>query len=389
LYVLVFDCIQITNCDYTVSFQRYLAENYHNSEDQLFALDLFTHEQRVLLEYENVAVNEQGDAMFEYSFMNNSTIGDGHIIVGPSVHSYIHNHSTILGSGIVWSERQYAVNSVVQSRFAQAKNRYLSPIQHAFPIYGLSLCGHELFSNYSGNWHAQVSSNTVGIALPTQFYRMIMEWLTSKNTTTKPFSQWTKTERYALPELTFRLHQNDDSHMLRIPLHVLFEDDEFHLYDAQSADIYEGLGVLSSEPFIQLGVKVIQQLFTVFDYANYRVGFIQKTLDTPDASTISAQVSNMYCELADKSDTCVGDQTYYGPMNTCLQPQCDSYLFQTVDTKTGQCRLGISFYALFVIVILMCLLSEVLLYELYHRIIQSLYGSAAANNAALNNGIST
>merc|ERR1712130_225298 len=115
-------------------------------------------------------------------------------------------------------------------------------------------------------------------------------------------------------------------------------------------------------------------LFTVLDYSNYRVGFLQKKRDANHE-----HLQNMYCESTDKRETCIGDQQYYAPMNTCLQPQCELYMFQTVDESSGKCRLGASFYALFILLIGMCLISEVVLYELYHRVIQSLYSRAAAN----------
>merc|ERR1711908_252536 len=37
--------------------------------------------------------------------------------------------------------------------------------------------------------------------------------------------------------------------------------------------------------------------------------------------------------------SCRGSQEYYGPMNTCLNPRCEDYYFQTLDEDTKECHL--------------------------------------------------
>jgi hypothetical protein len=376
--------------NFDFSFERYLQNNLYEIKTCTFALDLYSHEQRVLLETEFLAFKNDGDVLYESTFSNKqSSIGDGKLIIGDAIIEYISNYSSIFPSKeILWSERQYGVNTVVESRYRSQKNRYSqAPIMHQFPIYGLSICGGkvDLFSNYTGNWHARITTDILGLGLPTPYYRMIMDgWVKrGKNSNnTKPFSKWTENEKYSLPDLTFTLHQ-DDNVQLRIPLYSLFEGDEFHLYDVGEIWNLEGIGVLSTDPVIYLGVNVLHQLFTVLDYTNYRVGFIQKKLKSDENMAMIRQLQSIYCADVSIDGECIGDQAYYAPMNTCLQPQCQLYLFQTVDRKKGICKFQASFYFLITFMIGLCLLSEFVLYEFYHRIIQVLYSRAATNNALL------
>jgi len=359
------------------SIQQYLTSFKDEIGSVIVGLDLYSEEQRVILKEEMNVNGGDNDAPI--------LLGDGKMILGNALVDYMKNHSTILDkNGIVWSERQYAVNSIIETKYNNPKNRYSQPpIQHQFPIYGLSICLNaiDLFSNYTGNWHAKIASNMVGLGLPTPYYRMMMQWMRDGNNS-KPFNQWTMDEKLQLPDLTFTLHQYD-SRVLRIPLYTLFEDDQLHLYDLGDIWLLEGIGVLSTEPVIHFGVKVIQQLFTVIDYTNYRVGFVQKKLKSTKEQVRVDRLQEAYCEVTSKIPTCKGDQKFYGPSNTCLQPNCDLYFFQAVNTKTGTCKLRPSFYVLFIFVIGLCLVSEVVLYEVYSRVIRELYGRAASNNAAL------
>lgn len=52
--------------------------------------------------------------------------------------------------------------------------------RHEFPMFHLSLCGNDLFSNYSSQWPALVDTGAACLTLPGEFFDMVMAWAPSE-----------------------------------------------------------------------------------------------------------------------------------------------------------------------------------------------------------------
>jgi hypothetical protein len=78
---------------------------------------------------------------------------------------------------------------------------------------------------------------------------------------------------------------------------------------------------------IRFGAMVLQQLYTVIDLKTGRLGFRNQA--NPPKSGTSACVGDV---------SCVGAQSFYPPLNLCLDPPCSDYAFVELDDETKTCR---------------------------------------------------
>jgi hypothetical protein len=147
---------------------------------------------------------------------------------------------------------------------AQLRNiKYEYNYGHRFNLYDLSFeCGSEtknLFYNYTGVWQAQIDTTITGIALPTEFYEMVRNWRGSGNNTYNPI-------------LNFGLEQG--GRKIRAPMSWF----DIQLYDQEEhIRVAPGMGIISPDPVIRIGSKLLEHYFVVLDMFDYRVGFVSKS----------------------------------------------------------------------------------------------------------------
>jgi hypothetical protein len=169
-------------------------------------------------------------------------------------------------------------------------------------MYHLEICGADIFSNYSSNWNVLVNTGIDGIALPNDYYRMIMSWISNAN--------FTKDSE--LPSLSFSL--SEKGKRFYIPLSSLYNKitEKYMIYQITDVNYYYyGEIILQNSPRIEIGSSVFHSLYMVFDTQSYKVGLIQKDESVKDER-----------EFCKKKKMCKGQQEYYEPMNECLDPYC-------------------------------------------------------------------
>lgn len=95
---------------------------------------------------------------------------------------------------------------------------------HRFTIESLSLCGVDLFSNYTDSWNALVDTASSCLRLPAEFFDMVMSWIpaecTDESVSSSSIPQRTcylpAGAPLVLPELVFSLGPNAD--VIHLPL---------------------------------------------------------------------------------------------------------------------------------------------------------------------------
>lgn len=234
-------------------------------------------------------------------------------------------------------------------------------------MYDLSLeCGNEiknLFYNYSGVWQAEIVTSITGIALPNEFYEMI--------------NSWRHNNTYS-PVIRFGLEQG--GRIIRVPL-SWFDIQMYAYTEKEQIKIAPGIGIISPDPVIRIGSRFLEKYFVVLDMNDYRVGFISKEDITERTfhNTIPVCAEYYYIDgTCVPRVQCIGSQRYYEPMNMCLDPECTSYYFQSVDEQSKECTMDISFYILFVIMLGTCCMCEFIVYEIYRRLSAQLVSRAAS-----------
>jgi len=242
----------------------------------------------------------------------------------------INSYSPYNGSIVHWSERQYRINTFL----IENQNQFLFDVGYLFTVYKLKLCGSLLLSNYSTTWQAQINTRMEGIGLPEPYYFMVVSWLRELEGG-GGISKWTDEDIQSLPSLSFSLIE--DGPMISVPLSALLLKNvhgtrQFHVYNKGPVKYFGRVSIMRAYPTIDLGTRVMQHIYTIFDINTLKVGLVQKI---PKQSTTQGIVTNM-CK---PKPVCRGSQTYYEPMNTCVDPPCYLYYFQTVDSTTKTCKM--------------------------------------------------
>ena len=270
------------------------------------------------------------------------------------------------GRPVHWSERQ----------------PFVQPNHHVFPLYHLSVCGVNLFSNYSSYWTAVVDTSATCMYLPAQFYTMISKWTVLRCTSLEDENNlemchfatrdgWAQpaahqdsgaganeTDPWSInhPPISFQMEENGER--LFLPLRNLCiyrpRDGGFPV-NTYSAYLGE------NEPIV-LGTTVLDALYTVFDYQTRRVGFYNKDSSIAEEDASPEQGA---CPL---EPTCFGSQSYYAPVNECLDPTCDEYYFQAMDQETKRCHLTRTFEIVLLFSLFLFAFAELVIYEVYIKL---------------------
>jgi len=329
------------------NFHRHISSLYKDDPRKAqVGLDLYTQEQRV--ENDKLLPNDVDRSIYSYG---------GNMMIGTdNINSYLYSAQPS-SKVIMWSQplRRFTSNiwsSLVTEPSTRDPDRYKYGFGHRFIMYDLSLeCEDQvyrrLFYNYTGQWQAQIDTTFTGIALPTDFYKMLKRWKPD-NDTHDPF-------------VTFALEQ--DGRKLRFPMSWLQEE----LYDQnKEIQVYQRNVIISNGPIIRIGTKFLERHIVILDYSEFRIGFIEKQI-IPHQPT---------CPPATQ---CEGSEVYYESTNECLAPACDAYFFQYYDSQSKECRMYVAFYVLFPVILGGLCMSEFLIYEIYRRLTGQLIARASAN----------
>jgi len=270
---------------------------------------------------------------------------------------------------------------------------------HSLEIFHLQLCGVDLFDNISSHWTAMVDTGAACLSLPQELFDMVVSWTPalncgpelvprfdftdcansacteSKNLTICYLREGMKEED--LPVLSFRM--SEDGPLLFLPLASLMINDRpsgkprVCLNPADSIAMYrtEQIKDLLYFPKISFGTLALRNLFTSFDMRAMSVGMKNKmTFD----STTYAEIG-----VCSKPVTCRGAQTFYAPMNTCVDPDCEQFYFHELDQDTKTCRLNNSFLISCIVVLLSFTMAEVALSEIYETLSRKLMRNYASS----------
>lgn len=196
-------------------------------------------------------------------------------------------------------------------------------------------------------------------------FHLIFKWFREN------FDKWTPDTK--LPVISLYLSEKGPKIQIPISSLIDWESKKLHIYQTQPILYYYAHTIMSAYPRIELGTRVLHQLYTVFDMNNMKIGFIQKQ-QIPNDSI------NDGCAESQKNK-CKGSQSYYPPMNECLDPVCPTYLLHRVDDDKNcvlvsvKCKFNaykvaqrIEFYIVYGIILFLFALAEFLIYEIYNKL---------------------
>uniref|UniRef100_A0A7S0HVL5 Peptidase A1 domain-containing protein n=1 Tax=Hanusia phi TaxID=3032 RepID=A0A7S0HVL5_9CRYP len=270
---------------------------------------------------------------------------------------------------------------------------------HSLEIFHLQVCGVDLFDNFSSHWTAMVDTGAACLSLPQELFDMVLSWTPalhcvpelvpkfdftdcansacteSKNLTICYLGEGSGEED--LPVLSFRM--SEEGPLLYLPLSSLMINDRpsgkprVCLNPTDSIAMYrtEQIKDLLYFPKISFGTLALRNLFTSFDMQAMSVGMKNKIVFDPST----------YSEIGKCSVpvTCQGAQTYYAPMNTCLDPDCEQFYFHELDQETKTCRLNNAFLVSCILVLLSFSVAEVALSEIYETLSRKLMRNYASS----------
>ena len=236
-------------------------------------------------------------------------------------------HSTVVGAGLVWSERSPLPLS----------NGY------TFTAYSVSACGVAAVTNISSHVTAVVNTSSACLSLPAEVFDNVVNWLPL---TCQPVSAAASvlpscvldvdntTAVDALPLLSFQLSPGGPPLTIDLLDLVLF-DGSLDNVNSKHVCLLRGrsLAYLSAtmaplRAALVVGTMPLRSLYAVVDADTPRVGFSNKRI-----------VANV-TELASRCKPrvqCIGSQVLYLPGNVCVPPRCSEYYFQYLDVPSQTC----------------------------------------------------
>eukprot|EP01028_Stygiella_incarcerata_P003502 TRINITY_DN1702_c0_g1_i2.p1 TRINITY_DN1702_c0_g1~~TRINITY_DN1702_c0_g1_i2.p1 ORF type:complete len:529 (-),score=86.55 TRINITY_DN1702_c0_g1_i2:505-2091(-) len=247
-----------------------------------------------------------------------------------------------------------------------------TPMDHRFPLFDFKICGDSIMFNNSAAWPTIIDSGTRCLGLPYEFYVSIRQHVDLECQSVKrvnpeqsedplfdPMCRLAKSRfkgQNILPSLYFRVSDDEDEPLLRIPLSSLIRNDGTicMYYRSRFTPLYDSMSTVSyyTLPVISFGTMVLQEFQTLLSYENglVRVGFGQNIVKNRgvDAIKTGEDSSNALCKSPPK---CKGSQWFYPPYNQCLEPDCSHLFFRHYDKETGSCQIPIGVTILTAIVV--------------------------------------
>lgn len=246
---------------------------------------------------------------------------------------------------------------------------------HSLPMFGLKLCGVDLLSNYSSHWFGIVDTGAACLTLPSFLHKMVMTWIPSECTknATNPFCLVPNdVDVDTLPPLKFKLSENGD--YLSIPLSTLTFQTDVKGVPRMAYCIRSELYKPEAKVYISFGTMILESLAITFDVDLRKVGFSQQPLSLlHDRRLIPENSGSNNTDAATdsqcaKKEYCKGDQTYYAPLNVCLDPPCEYFFFRKVDPNTKTCVYADGFEFILFIPVLVCVVSDFAMFRLRIRL---------------------
>jgi hypothetical protein len=209
-----------------------------------------------------------------------------------------------------------------------------------FLIYHPKVCGVDLLYNTSSNWLTVIDTSGPCLSLPPFLFDRLMTHIPVKCPFTIGQSSDGKLcaprrEGTLLPALYFALADEGmpKPRQLSLPLErLVYKNDgqELLCIARSNSENVEPVRANMMTSHIAFGSLAVAAFYTVINRENNTIGLASQ------ASDIAAESTDAFCA---KAAVCQSQmQTYYPPLNVCLDPDCAGYLFMTLDEETKTCR---------------------------------------------------
>ncbi|CEP00691.1 unnamed protein product (mitochondrion) [Plasmodiophora brassicae] len=214
---------------------------------------------------------------------------------------------------------------------------YSRPFFHHFTIHSLSVCGVSMFANYTQHWDAIVDTGASCLSLPGEFFDTVMAWIPSSCDAPVHVNGQYGSMMYQtcyvnetvvnLPSLSFTVTNGGDP--IYLPIQNLLlpsSGGRRRICMFRDIDAFSSTAV-QLRP-ISFGALAMTALFASFDMSSaQRVGLANQP-------GINGTGANDNCKAP---APCIGQQTYWAPLNACQDPDCSNYLVMGLDPATRQC----------------------------------------------------
>ena len=231
---------------------------------------------------------------------------------------------------------------------------------YRFQIHDLNLCNVTLTQNVSSSWPVLLDSGAACLMLPSSLYDSVISWLGSS---IKEFGKdvWMPIVEYSsLPVLSFALEQqilNVPRKFLYLPLaSLIYQRNKWmvpELCIIRTQEVTNDITGLNGLTYLQsskivFGSLAMKNFFIGVDMGNGRIALsnTKNAIKLVNQSKLYSQEYSQKKQVNWKLQTsqcankqiCVGHQSYYAPLNQCLPPKCNSFLFKAVNRKTYICE---------------------------------------------------
>jgi len=232
-----------------------------------------------------------------------------------------------------------------------------NPSAHEAMVDDMTMCGIELYSNWTSSWPVLFDSSASCLSLPVEVYEVFVTWLDASS-----LVNYDNDGVLIAPTLTFNLAGNATK--LRIRLSDLLVDEGAIGDETAPPALPDGsrLCVLNSGshvqyndarnygwPAIVVGSMAMQSLYFVADFDTQRLGLASKGNFPSDSDVLS----NGGCAVV---ATCTGQEKWDRTTNKCMAPPCKDYFFVDRDEDTMECvwrsgAMGVGLFAVIAVLL--------------------------------------
>ncbi len=255
---------------------------------------------------------------------------------------------------------------------------------YRFRMHDLNVCNVSLIRNVSDAWPVLLDSGAACLMLPSNLFDSVINWLGSS---VKEFGKdvWIlNTQRNKLPTLSFALEQKISNQKvprerMYVPLEsLIYQRNKWMppelcmLRSTQRSDLQLSGLTFQQTSKIVFGSMVMKNFFIGIDMANGRMA-----LSNTKNAKIMVENSKRFNSIASsrscsKKTVCIGQQIYFAPSNQCLKPNCNAFLFRTLDSHTYYCVWDTGIMAGWLIAIVALVLVELNSSIGYHMFVKTI-----------------
>lgn len=261
--------------------------------------------------------------------------------------------------------------------------------RYEFLMYRPQTCGTDLLYNVSSNWITVIDTRSRCLSLPPFLWDALVAWLGKSVECSMQRGGMCRVvvPPQSLPSFSFALNDRDHAERIELPLEQLVikdgDGDALYLCVARADDSQtdhnitavcpdsDGSYQFQSRPpsadmmaqHISFGSLVVSALYTVIDLENNRIGLASKYPKSADMSVnITCPASTRYL--------CGAQQTYFPPLNKCLDPECHRYMFLALDPDTHTCVWASGVGLGFVTIVVALVIAEIVSERLYVHVLK-------------------